>query len=51
MININKFSEELKCAICLDFFANPRTLKCQHSFCENCLKRKLFFKRLFENQR
>lgn len=38
MININKFSEELKCAICLDFFANPRTLKCQHSFCENCLK-------------
>lgn len=38
MISVDKISEELKCSICLDFFTNPRTLPCQHSFCEQCLK-------------
>ena len=39
MINVNTLLEELKCSICLDFFDDPRTLNCQHSFCSNCLKR------------
>jgi hypothetical protein len=28
---------ETKCPICLDFFTNPRSAPCQHSFCEECI--------------
>lgn len=41
MLNINSFLDELKCSICLELFKSPRTLNCQHSFCSNCLERKM----------
>ena len=28
---------DLQCSICLDFFFEPLTLKCRHSFCRACL--------------
>ena len=28
---------DLQCSICLDFFFEPLTLKCRHSFCRVCL--------------
>ncbi|KAJ7374764.1 E3 ubiquitin-protein ligase dtx3l [Desmophyllum pertusum] len=30
-----------KCPICLDTMVNPRTIKCGHVFCEECLKKAL----------
>ena len=30
-----------KCPICLDAMVNPRTIKCGHIFCEECLRRAL----------
>ena len=29
--------EELICAVCLDYFADPKILPCSHSFCGDCL--------------
>ncbi|TDG53464.1 hypothetical protein AWZ03_000279 [Drosophila navojoa] len=31
------YPEDLKCAICMDVFTDPRTLHCLHSFCLQCL--------------
>ncbi|KAL0964350.1 hypothetical protein UPYG_G00322660 [Umbra pygmaea] len=30
--------DELICPVCLEFFQDPVTLKCQHSFCHSCLE-------------
>lgn len=35
MIDIN---EELTCVVCFDYFKNPVTLFCGHSFCKDCIK-------------
>ena len=35
----SSFVDDLKCSVCLDFFNQPRTLACQHSFCTTCLER------------
>nr|XP_046235836.1 E3 ubiquitin-protein ligase TRIM39-like [Scatophagus argus] len=32
-------NKHLICSICMDFFVNPVTTACGHTFCENCLTR------------
>jgi hypothetical protein len=32
-----KLNEQLKCAICLNRYNDPRVLPCLHSFCRSCL--------------
>ena len=34
---VDEAQDELICPICCDFFDNPRSLGCLHSFCESCL--------------
>ncbi|XP_057299034.1 E3 ubiquitin-protein ligase TRIM69-like isoform X2 [Hydractinia symbiolongicarpus] len=34
----------LKCKICLDFYKNPKNLRCGHSYCKNCLDNNLIFR-------
>ena len=34
-----KLEEQLTCPVCLDFYTNPNTLPCLHSFCEACIER------------
>lgn len=35
---VQKAQEELVCSICIDFFKQPRSLACQHTFCHECLE-------------
>ena len=32
-----KLTEQLTCAICLEYYKHPRTLPCLHSYCTNCI--------------
>ena len=34
---IRQLEEQLKCAICLDIYADPKLLQCFHVYCSNCL--------------
>ncbi len=34
---LKKLEEQLKCAICLEDYVDPKVLQCFHVFCENCL--------------
>jgi tripartite motif-containing protein 2/3/tripartite motif-containing protein 71 len=34
---LKKLEEQLTCSVCLDFYTNPRSLPCLHSFCQGCL--------------
>ncbi len=34
---LKKLEEQLKCAICLEDYKDPKVLQCFHVFCENCL--------------
>ncbi len=36
-ISIDDIEEHLKCDVCKDFFNDPKTLFCQHTFCASCL--------------
>jgi hypothetical protein len=36
---LQQIAEEVKCALCLEFFQAPRVLECQHTFCTECLYR------------
>ena len=33
-----KLEEQLTCPVCLDYYINPKTLPCLHSFCQHCLE-------------
>ncbi|ESO84319.1 hypothetical protein LOTGIDRAFT_236294 [Lottia gigantea] len=37
--DVNHWSRELICNVCLEYFTNPHTLHCGHSFCLCCVKR------------
>ncbi|XP_068151601.1 E3 ubiquitin-protein ligase TRIM45 [Drosophila tropicalis] len=39
---LTAFPDDLKCAICMDVFTEPRTLNCLHSFCLQCLANENF---------
>lgn len=32
--------DDLLCSICFEYLNNPKTLPCQHTFCNACLERK-----------
>ena len=34
-------NDELKCAICLELFQDPRILPCLHTFCRECIQHSL----------
>lgn len=34
---LKKLEEQLKCAVCLETFSEPKVLKCHHVFCKECL--------------
>jgi len=35
---VDELSEEVRCALCLELFEDPRFLQCGHTFCFECLK-------------
>ena len=35
---LSSLKDEVKCAICYDFFFNACTLQCSHSFCQPCIE-------------
>ncbi|XP_027732789.1 probable E3 ubiquitin-protein ligase TRIML1 [Vombatus ursinus] len=35
---IEELQKELICSICRDYFTNPMTIECGHSFCHGCLR-------------
>ena len=35
---LKKVEEQLTCAVCLNFYTDPRVLPCLHVFCQECLK-------------
>ncbi len=37
---LKKLEEQLKCAICLEDYKDPKVLQCLHVFCQNCLGHK-----------
>ena len=37
--SLSILEELLTCSVCLEFFANPKTLPCHHSFCQTCLEK------------
>ena len=41
------YDDLLECAVCNEILHNPRTLKCEHSFCKECVDNMTLFK---ENQ-
>ncbi|XP_011402929.1 PREDICTED: uncharacterized protein LOC105312179 [Amphimedon queenslandica] len=36
--SLSILEELLTCSACLEFFVNPKTLSCHHSFCQTCLE-------------
>jgi hypothetical protein len=32
--------EDLVCSICFEYFNSPKTLTCQHTFCNGCIESK-----------
>ena len=34
---IQKLDQQLKCAICLDTYTDPKVLQCLHTYCTKCL--------------
>ena len=39
MAALKKLQEQIKCAVCLDTYTNPKLLQCLHVFCRDCLAR------------
>ena len=35
---VEELAKQITCAICHDFYTNPKTLPCLHSFCQKCLE-------------
>lgn len=35
---MNSLKDEVKCAVCYDYFFNACTLQCSHSFCQPCIE-------------
>lgn len=35
--SVNDFGIDTKCPICMDFYCDPVTFHCQHSFCRTCI--------------